>query len=149
MIFITFDESGNDANAGACCGEKDSLGFSDPSHPNTNEPGLYGPGGGRVGAVVLSPFIKPGTVSLTDYNHYSLLKTVERIFGLDLLGDARQPQVNRLRIGHLQPQLTPEWRQRPTFHGFPALRAPVLSRVCGRGNHETCGQLRRRRDLSG
>jgi hypothetical protein len=28
-----------------------------------------------------------------DYNHYSLLKTVERIFGLALLGDARQPQV--------------------------------------------------------
>jgi phosphatidylinositol-3-phosphatase len=94
MIFITFDESGNDENAGACCGEKDSLGFADPSHPNTNEPGLYGPGGGRVGAVVLSPFIKPGTVSEADYNHYSLLKTVERIFGLNLLGDARQPQVH-------------------------------------------------------
>ena len=28
-----------------------------------------------------------------DYNHYSLLKTMERIFGLPLLGDARQPQV--------------------------------------------------------
>ena len=27
------------------------------------------------------------------YNHYSLLKTVERIFGLPLLGDAKQPQV--------------------------------------------------------
>jgi hypothetical protein len=27
------------------------------------------------------------------YNHYSLLKTVERIFGLGLLGDALQPQV--------------------------------------------------------
>ncbi len=93
LIFVTFDESGSDPNAAACCGEKDSLGFTDPSHPNVNEPGLYGPGGGRVGAVALSPFIKPGTRSLVAYNHYSLLKTVERIFGLKLLGDATQPQV--------------------------------------------------------
>ena len=93
LIFITFDESGDDTNAKACCGEKDSLGYTDPSHPNVNEPGLYGPGGGRVGAVALSPFIKPGTRSSVDYNHYSLLKTMERIFGLPLLGDARQPQV--------------------------------------------------------
>ena len=93
LIFITFDESGDDTNAKACCGEQDSLGYTDPSHPNVNEPGLYGPGGGRVGAVALSPFIKPGTQSSVDYNHYSLLKTMERIFGLPLLGDARQPQV--------------------------------------------------------
>ena len=93
LIFVTFDESGDDQNAAACCGEKDSLGFTDPSHPNVNEPGLYGPGGGRVGAVALSPFIKPGTISSVAYNHYSLLKTVERIFGLKLLGDATQPAV--------------------------------------------------------
>jgi phosphatidylinositol-3-phosphatase len=92
LIVITFDESGDDTDATACCGEKDSLGFTDPSHPNVNEPGLYGPGG-RVGAVALSPFIKPGTESSVAYNHYSLLKTVEEIFGLPLLGDARQPQV--------------------------------------------------------
>jgi hypothetical protein len=82
-----------DLNASACCGEKDSLGYDDPSHPNTNEPGLWGPGGGRVGGVALSPFIKPGTKSDVFYNHYSLLKTVEMIFGLPPLGDARQPQV--------------------------------------------------------
>jgi phosphatidylinositol-3-phosphatase len=93
LIFITFDESGDDTNAKACCGELDSLGYTDPSHPNVNEPGLYGPGGGRVGAVALSPFIKPGTTSGVDYNHYSLLKTMEEIFGLPLLGDAKQPEV--------------------------------------------------------
>jgi len=43
LTFITFEESGNDQNAAACCGEKDSLGYRDPSHPNTNEPGLFGP----------------------------------------------------------------------------------------------------------
>ena len=43
---------------------------------------------------MLSPFIRPGTVSNADYNHYSLLKTAERIFGLGLLGHAKQPQVH-------------------------------------------------------
>jgi hypothetical protein len=99
LIVITFDEAGNDHQAAACCGEKDSLGYADPSHPNTNEPGLFGPGGGRVGAVALSPFIKPGTKSNAAYNHYSLLKTVEMIFGLPPLGDARQPQVHSFGAG--------------------------------------------------
>jgi phosphatidylinositol-3-phosphatase len=93
LIMITFDESGDDENAGSCCGENDSLGYTDPSHPNTNEPGLYGPGGGRVGAVLLSPFIKPGTVSHVNYNHYSMLASFEDLFRLSLLGDARQKLV--------------------------------------------------------
>ncbi len=41
--------------------------------------------------MLLSPFIKPGTVADTPFNHYSLLKTVEEIFGLDYLGYAAQP----------------------------------------------------------
>jgi hypothetical protein len=51
-------------------------------------PGVNGPGGGRVGAVLLSPFIKPGTVSNVGYNHYSLLRSIEDIFSLDHLGYA-------------------------------------------------------------
>ena len=39
-------------------------------------------GGGRVGAVMLSPFIKPGTVSDTPYNHYALLRTLEDLFAV-------------------------------------------------------------------
>jgi hypothetical protein len=93
LIVIVFDESGSDENAGACCGEVDSLGFADPSHPNLNEPGLYGPGGGRTGAVLLSKYIKPGTVSNAPYNHYSQLRSIEDIFGLKHIGDAQQPQV--------------------------------------------------------
>jgi hypothetical protein len=38
--------------------------------------------------VLLSPFIRPGTVSGTPYNHYALLRTVETIFGLPHLGYA-------------------------------------------------------------
>jgi hypothetical protein len=54
---------------------------------------MGGPGGGRVGAVLISPFIKPGTVSTVDYNHYSTLRSIENLFGLSHLGDARMPQV--------------------------------------------------------
>lgn len=37
-------------------------------------------GGGDTGAVLLSPFIKGGTVSNDYYNHYSLLRSMEDIF---------------------------------------------------------------------
>lgn len=76
--------------AKTCCGE--TLGKS-ASHPNVAKPGMNGPGGGRVGAVLLSPFIKPGTVSTVDYNHYSMLRSFEDLFGLSHLGDAAMPQV--------------------------------------------------------
>ncbi|GAC1622591.1 MAG: hypothetical protein NVS9B10_06710 [Nevskia sp.] len=86
LLIITFDESsgfaGNQADSSACCGE--TVG------PNTPFPGITGLGGGKTGAVLLSPFILPGTVSTTDYNHYSLLKTLEDIFGLPYLGYAGQ-----------------------------------------------------------
>lgn len=38
--------------------------------------------------MLLSPFIKPGTVSLDDYNHYSLLASIEDLFSLSRLGFA-------------------------------------------------------------
>ena len=47
-----------------------------------------GSGGGKIGAVLVSPFIAPGTVDKTPYNHYSLLRTAEDLFGLDHLGYA-------------------------------------------------------------
>ena len=37
-------------------------------------------GGGDTGSVLISPYIKPGTVSTTDYNHYSWLRTMEDMF---------------------------------------------------------------------
>jgi hypothetical protein len=54
-------------------------------------PGGTGPGGGDVGAVMLSPFIKPGTVTQTAYNHYSMLGSIEDLFGLSHLGYAQLP----------------------------------------------------------
>jgi phosphatidylinositol-3-phosphatase len=41
-----------------------------------------GYGGDRIGALLLSPFVKPGSSSSVAYNHYSLLKSLEDIFGL-------------------------------------------------------------------
>ena len=40
----------------------------------------FTPGGGDTGTVLISPLIKPGTVSGTFYNHYSTLRTLEDLF---------------------------------------------------------------------
>ena len=74
LIITIFDE-GSGGEAGFCCGE--ALG-----------PTQTVLGGGQTGAVLLSPYIAPGTVSNTPYNHYSMLASVEDIFGLGRLGDA-------------------------------------------------------------
>jgi hypothetical protein len=79
LLEITFDEGPN-SDATACCGE--------PAGPDSPFPGITGPGGGRVGAVLLSRFIKPGTVSATPYNHYSSLATWESLLHVPLLADA-------------------------------------------------------------
>lgn len=86
LLILTFDESDEAGPAGssACCGER--------ALPGARfRPGFNGPGGGRIGAVVLSPFVRPGTVSALSYNHYALLRTVEAIFGLAYLGYAADP----------------------------------------------------------
>ena len=91
LLIITFDESdagGVDA-AGACCGERPLPGAHYP-------PGIVGPGGGRIGAVLLSPLISPGAMSDVPYNHYSLLRSIETFFGLEPLGYAADSALNIL-----------------------------------------------------
>jgi hypothetical protein len=56
--------------------------------PWITAPGIFGVGGGDTGAVLLSPCIEPGTVSQTPYNHYTMLRSVEDLFGLPHLGYA-------------------------------------------------------------
>jgi phospholipase C len=80
LLIINFDEASGDASD--CCGE--------PASPNTAHNGGSGNGGGRVGAVLLSPYIKAGTTNDTPYNHYSLLRSTEDLFGLTHLGFAAQ-----------------------------------------------------------
>lgn len=78
-VVITFDEAeGSDSTA--CCNEQPG--------PNQPQPGLSGPGGGRTGALVISPFVTPGASVATPYNHYSLLRSIEDVFGLSHLGFA-------------------------------------------------------------
>ena len=43
---------------------------------------MQGFGGDRIGAVLVSPFIVPGSTSAKPYNHYSLLRSLEDIFRL-------------------------------------------------------------------
>ena len=64
----------------ACCNELPG--------PNTTQPGdqAFGqdttPGGGITGAVFISRFIRPGSVSSQPYNHYSWLRSMEDLFGI-------------------------------------------------------------------
>jgi phosphatidylinositol-3-phosphatase len=82
LLEITFDESdGPQSDSSSCCGEE-------PGPGDSPLPGITGPGGGLVGAVLLSPFIKPGTISATPYNHYSSLASWETLFGLPRLAYA-------------------------------------------------------------
>ena len=50
-------------------------------------------GGGRVGAVLISPFIEAGTTSETYFNHFSLLATIEEMFSLEKIGYAAEPAI--------------------------------------------------------
>jgi len=54
-------------------------------------PGQTGPGGGRVGALVIGTPTKPGTSNPNPYNHYALLCSIENMFNLDHLGFAGAP----------------------------------------------------------
>jgi len=91
LLVITFDESEGTGAEGstACCGEKPLAGARRPA-------GVLGPGGGRIGAVLISRYIKPGTVSAVPYNHYSLLRSVEDLFGLGHLGYAAEADLQSL-----------------------------------------------------
>ncbi len=83
LLLVSFDESETE-DASSCCNEQPG--------PNTPNPGglTLGSGGGRIGAVALSPCIQPGTVTDKPYNHYSQLRWVEDNFGLAHLGYAAQ-----------------------------------------------------------
>jgi phospholipase C len=91
MLVITADEADSPtSDATACCGEAPG--------PNTLLPGILGMGGGRVGALVISPWTAGGTWSTTPYNHYSLLASIEEIFAQPYLGYAQTPGLDRFGL---------------------------------------------------
>ncbi len=74
---------------------------------------LHSFGGDRTGAVLLSPFLVPGTVSATPFNHYSLLKSLEDLYGIGAhLGYAGQPGL----IGLFEPGSDVQTRGRVRGH---------------------------------
>lgn len=96
LLAITVDaapSSGEWADSSSCCGQ--------PRFPNlpaaSGSASLSPPGGGQVGMLLLSPFIKKGgTLVQSTYNHFSLLATVEQLFGLSKLGYAGLSEVKAL-----------------------------------------------------
>jgi phosphatidylinositol-3-phosphatase len=85
LLVITVDEapsSGEFADSSSCCGQP-----LFPNAPSTSPDGSPR-GGGAVGALLLSPYVKAGTTSQEPFNHFSLLRTIEDLFGLGHLGYA-------------------------------------------------------------
>ncbi|HEY7951764.1 MAG TPA: alkaline phosphatase family protein [Solirubrobacteraceae bacterium] len=90
LLAITVDQApatGVEADSSSCCGQ--------PRFPNLPAPAplpgggqLPPSGGGQVGALLLSRFVKAGAVDQDPYNHFSLLRTIEDLFGLKHLGYA-------------------------------------------------------------
>ncbi len=90
LLVITTDQapaSGEFADSSSCCGQ--------PLFPNVPSKTLTGTprGGGAVGALLISPYVKAGTTSQEKFNHFSLLRTIEDLFGLGHLGYAALPAV--------------------------------------------------------
>jgi photosystem II stability/assembly factor-like uncharacterized protein len=93
MVVLTLDESDtalgastNPDDDASCCNEIPG--------PNSPSPGVAGIGGGKIGTIIISPYIQPGTETATGpvsptttapsaYNHYSLLRSLEDLFGID------------------------------------------------------------------
>ncbi|MGB7588970.1 MAG: alkaline phosphatase family protein, partial [Solirubrobacterales bacterium] len=99
LIAITFaqaPQAGPTPDSSACCGA--------PEYPNLPSSGTPAPangpvkptgGGGKVGLLLISSFVKPGSVDETGYyNHFSLLLSLENLFGLTPLGYASNPALS-------------------------------------------------------
>lgn len=104
LLLITTDQAptvGEFADSSSCCGQ--------PRFPNLPAPGaaaagLPAEGGGQVGALMLSPYVKGHAISQEPYDHYSLLRTIEDLFGLEHLGYAAGPHVTSLEPSLFQPK---------------------------------------------
>jgi hypothetical protein len=91
LLVITSDEapsSGESADSSSCCGQ--------PAYPNLPPVEGHGRGGGAVGALLISPDVPAGKTSGEQYNHFSLLRTIEDTFKLPHLGYAGLSAVKSL-----------------------------------------------------
>jgi hypothetical protein len=121
LIAITFDQapqSGPNADSNSCCitpvypnlpvGATGATGATGPAATDatgaTGPAGATGatsptgtsaatpPGGGQVGLLLISKYVKPGSINVTgQYNHFSLLASIENLFGVSHLGYTGTP----------------------------------------------------------
>jgi phosphatidylinositol-3-phosphatase len=87
LLVITFGDAPANDTSGCCQGAASGGGSN-----STGTPAAV-PGGGRVGALLLSRYVTPGALNTTHYNPYSLLRTIEDLFGLNHLANANQTGV--------------------------------------------------------
>jgi hypothetical protein len=97
LIAVTFDnapQTGTGKDTSSCC--------NNPMYPNLSKSGTgtsntgttttgtgSSQGGGQVGLLLLSPYVAPGTQDpINFYNHFSLLASLEGMFGFSGLGYA-------------------------------------------------------------
>jgi hypothetical protein len=102
LIAITFDQGaqGAEPDTSSCCATPEYPNLPAPPVPAGAEPPTAGPvkptgGGGRVGMLLISPYLAPGTVEEgAYYNHFSFLRSVEELFSLEPLGYAAEPALS-------------------------------------------------------
>jgi phosphatidylinositol-3-phosphatase len=98
LLVITTDQApatGPAADSSSCCAQPSFPGIPG-NQPTGSAPAadkLPPPGGGQVGALLLSPYVKPHSFDQEPFNHFSLLRTIEDLFGLGHLGYAALPEV--------------------------------------------------------
>lgn len=101
LIAITFDQApqeGDAADSSSCCATPEYPNLPPPADEEV--PAAPGPvkpsgGGGRVGMLLISPYVAPGTIDEAGYyNHFSFLRSVEELLGLELLGYAAEPALS-------------------------------------------------------
>ncbi len=84
LLIVTLDEGAGDALA--CCNEPRGPNLATTEDNGSYVPGARTPatqGGGNIGTVLISPFIKPGTLDTTgQYNQYSYLRSMEDLLHL-------------------------------------------------------------------
>ncbi len=118
LIAITFDQapqSGAGADASGCCTTtpypnlpasatststttstatsvettQSTTTTTTPTTSTTSAQSGTPPGGGRVGLLLISKYVKPGTLNVSgEYNHFALLGSIEKLFELQPLGYA-------------------------------------------------------------
>jgi hypothetical protein len=113
LIAITFDrapQSGPEADSSGCClsaaypnlpagatGSTGATGAAGVPTTTTTTTSSAAPsggtsGGGKVGLLLISKYVKPGSVNaLGQYNHFALLLSIEKLFELQPLGYAASP----------------------------------------------------------